>query len=287
MKKIRINNLTKLICLLIIIAGVLLSGCIANENKINDQEDTGSVPNQKDIKTTSDTPTSTATSSQTSSIEEGVPTFKLGSWKIFSKDTTPKISIRFSTSETTTIDFFDPDGIPTDSVKYEIISKPSKMVGETIDLRLGDPLIIPPIGIYKLVATQNEKEVFIKEFDFKGPNVEVTRWEPHYKYDADGKLHIDYLNIFMKNNGDLPIYFKNQPTRLIAGGFRLTSAWYLKDVRVEPNTEIMIFSSEGTDLFKMPPSIENGNDELTIWMEDTSRKTYEFTTMVDPQKYID
>lgn len=281
---------TKLICLLIIIVGILISGCITEE-KIKDKENVGGIPSQKDLKPVSVTIPSVTSSpkitpSSTSSTEEGVSTFKIGLWKIFSKDTTPKISIRFSTSETTAIDLIGPDGIPTDSVKYELIRKPSKMAGETIDLKLGAPLVIPQIGIYKLVATQNDKVVFTKEFDLKGPNVEVTRWEPHYKKNVDGKLQIDYLNIFMKNNGDLPIYFSNRPTRLIAGGYRITGSPYLKDIRIEPNTEIMILSSERTGIFDRAPPMESGSDELTIWIEDTSKKTHEFSTTVDPLKLV-
>jgi len=282
--------ITKLICSLIIIVGIFMSGCIAEENKIKDKENIDNVPNQKDLETTTPVmtqiPSSSSTSSSTSSTEEGVSTFKIGSWKIFSGDTTPKISIRFSTSETTTIDLIGPDGIPTDSVKYELIRKPSKMVGETTDLKLGEPLIIPQIGTYKLVATQNEKVVFTKEFDFKGPNIEVTRWEPHYKKNADGRLQIDYLNIFMRNNGDLPIYFK-RITRLIVGGYRTTSTVGVKDIKIDPNTEIMIYSSEGAGIFDSTPPIENVSDEITMWIEDTSKKTHEFSTTIDPLKYLD
>lgn len=272
-------------CLLVIIVGILLSGCITEENKVKNEKEIGSTDNPNPtVASSSPLPTPSLTTDLPT--EEGVPTFKIGSWKVISRDTTPKISIRFSTSDTTTIDLIGPDGIPTDSVKYEIIKKPSKLIGESVELKLGEPLIIPQIGTYKLIATQNEKEVFVKEFVFKGPKVDVTEWEPHYKY-VDGKLKIDYLNIFMKNSGDLPIYFK-RVTRLIAGGDRITSSPYLKDIKIEPNTDIMILSTEDTSIFDLTLPLEDINkDELTIWIEDTSKVTHKFSGTVDPQKYID
>jgi hypothetical protein len=281
MKKIII----KLICYLILAMSIFVSGCITEENQINDKDNIGSTPDQDNLIVSPSTKTPTATAPHP--IEEGVSTFKIGSWKVFSKDTTPKISIRFSTSETVAIDLIGPDGIPTDSVKYELIRKPSKMVGETVNLKLGDPLIIPQTGTYKLTATQNEKVVFTKEFVFKGPDVEVTKWEPHYKKSADGKLKIDYLNIYMKNNGDLPIYFK-AIKRLIVGGEKKMSGHiaYMADVRIEPNTEIMIFSSGESNMFERYPEV-GMSDELTFWIEDTSGNVHKFSTTVDPLKYSD
>lgn len=232
-------------------------------------------------------PTKEPTAEPTSEpIEEGVPTFKVGSWKVFSghHDHNTYLSIRFSTSEDTTIELIGPDGISTDSVKYEIIQKPSQMIGETVELKMGGHRVIPQAGTYKLVVTQHEKVVFTKDFTFEGPKL-IIRWEPHYKYNEVGKLQLDFLDVFMKNDGDMPIYF-GCIKRFIAGGDKnLDSCGWLgpNTNRIGPNKEELILT-RSTGFPKTLPTEES--DELTLWIEDTSGQVHKFTKTVNPLEHI-
>lgn len=201
--------------------------------------------------------------------EEGVYAFKIGLWEVFSKDTAPTISARVSMLDTTVIDLIAPDGIVSDSVKYEI----SKMAGETIWLKMDKPLTIPQVGKYKLIATHNGKEVLSKEFEFKGFNIEVSKWEPSYKRKGR-KLYIKSIDIFMKNKGDIPIYFK-KIDRLIAGGNQL-SVNYLKDIKIDPKKEFLMVSQS----FDRPVEIEESG-ELVLYLEDVSSNIHKFSTKVN------
>lgn len=230
-------------------------------------------------------PTTEPTAESTSEpVEEGVPTFKVGLWKVFSKNDKPYLSVRFSTSEDTTIDLMAPDGIPTDTVKYEIIQKPSKMIGETVELEMGETKVIPQSGTYKLIVTQNEKVVLTKDFTFEGPKVAI-RWEPHYKYNQESKLVMDYLDVFMRNDGDIPIYLNDPIPRVIAGG-EIVGGWKSpKKYAIDPNKEELILSMPAYLWSIQPPQTEE-RDELTIWIEDTSGQIYKNTIIVNPLEHI-